>query len=479
MKKTIFKMLGVIMALCVFLGAMPVAAFAESDEIITVAPVEIIEFSPDTQLEPTVNNTINNFYSDGSQVDTTRYFYNQLTANQKEFYNQILTAGPVEKITIDFSNITITGSTTDEMSSAASQDIMMALTAVNEDNPLHFWASGFGFSYGYYTGTPYKMASMTLTIRLNSTHFSDFNDVATKRDAVIEKLATIKVNGINRHEKVKSIHDYLADNITYDSTLAESNIFDVYGALVNGLCVCEGYAEAFKLICDREGIPCLTVIGTGGGGAHKWNMVQMEDGEWYTLDSTWDDQSSNTYYSYFLIGSDTKAPYFGNSGVADSTVHVPTGKLFSGSSGSLAYPTLSTDTYGVGILRYGAGDVHFDTARGVVMLGKSISSATTYFVSSGDYTRTLSGSGTTGATLTVSDGTTSKSYIVAKRGDVNKTNSVNTTDHTALVNISSAKSTVTDNSAQFYAGDMTQDGAIDGFDAIALELYLNDELIFD
>ena len=38
---------------------------------------------------------------------------------------------------------------------------------------------------------------------------------------------------------------------------------------------------------------------------------------------------------------------------------------------------------------------------------------------------------------------------------------------------------VTENTAKFYAGDMTQDGAIDGFDAIALDLYLNDTITFD
>ena len=71
----------------------------------------------------------------------------------------------------------------------------------------------------------------------------------------------------------------------------------------------------------------------------------MEDGEWYTLDSTWDDQESNTYYSYLLIGSKTKAPYF-NASTADSAVHIPTGMMFSGMSTALVYPTLSTDSYG-------------------------------------------------------------------------------------------------------------------------------------
>ena len=144
--------------------------------------------------------------------------------------------------------------------------------------------------------------------------------------------------------------------------------------------MCEGYAEAFKLLCDKEGIPCITVMGTGNGGAHKWNMVQMEDNEWYTLDVTWDDQSNYIYYSYFLIGSDTKATFF-QSSVADSTIHIPSGKMFSTANTALTYPTLSTDTYGVAMLRYGAKDVHIDTTRGVIIVGKDVTNYLTYFVS--------------------------------------------------------------------------------------------------
>lgn len=491
MTNKLLKFVSFITALCVIMGVMPIMSFAEESELEYVEAVDIIQFSPETELEPTLDVSINKFYNNGTQVDTKKYFYNQLTANQKELYNQIKSAGVLQQISIDLTNITIIGKGTSSASktnaqNAAMQDIMMALTALNEDNPLFFWASGFGISYGgtrKYSGGTYTYTITTLIININidTAHFSDFNDVKTKRDAAVNKLATIKVNGISRHEKVKSIHDYLANNIVYDDTISKPNIFDVYGALITGVCVCEGYAEAFKLLCDREGIPCLTVIGTGNGGAHKWNMVQMEDGEWYLLDSTWDDQSSNVYYSYFLTGSNTKAPFFSNNTVPDSTIHIPTGKLFSSASVSLTYPTLSTDTYGVGILRYGAKDVHFDTARGVIMVGKDVTNYYNYITnnSTSGFTRTRNGTGTTTSTLTVSDGTTTKEYLVAMRGDVNASNKTDVADYNLLTQICSTTHKVDDNTAKFYAGDMNQDGAIDGFDVIAHELYTNGELTFE
>lgn len=492
MTKRFLKFMSFVTALCVFLSVMPLVASAEDDEIYHTEEISVIQFSPETELPVRVGTSVNKFYSSGTDIGTTKYFYNQLTANQKALYEQIWAAGPVETIDIDLTNISITGngtfSSTAKNNAEANtlQDIMMAITALNEDNPLFFWVGGFGISYGgsrrYSSGIyTYTITSLTITISIDSIHYENFDDVAAKQAAVIEAANQIKVSGFSRHEKVKSIHDYLANNIVYDDTIAEPNIFDSYGALVNGVCVCEGYAEAFKLLCDREGIPCLTVIGTGNGGAHKWNMVQMEDGEWYLLDSTWDDQTNYTYYSYFLIGNNTKAPFFSSSDVADSTIHIPTGELFSGVDTALSYPTLSDDTYGVGVLRYGAKDIHFDTARGVVMVGKGISSYVIFIAndSTSGFTRTRNGSGTTTSTLTVSDGITTKDYLVAMRGDVDASNAVNTKDYTVMTQVCAATYKVEDGTAKFYAGDMNQDGAVDGFDAIAHELYTNGDLTFE
>lgn len=490
MKKSVGKVLSVIMALCLFVTILPMSVSAEEIELTEVEPVSMIQFSPETELNVNPSATMNKFYSNGTQVDTTKFFYNQLTANQKALYDQILAAGPVETIEIDLTGITITGTGTSSTSKTnavnnAQQDIMLALTALNEDNPLFFWLAGFGVSYSgsrKYSGGQYVFTITTLIINMNinTTHFSDYNDVKAKRDAVEAKYKTIPVYGISRHEKLKSIHDYLANNIVYDKTIKEANIFDVYGALINGVCVCEGYAEAFKLLCDREGIPCITVVGTGNGGAHKWNMVQMEDGEWYTLDATWDDQASIIYYSYFIIGSNTRAPYF-HSDVADSTIHIATGKIFSSANTALTYPTLSKDTYGVGILRYGATDVQFDTVRNVIMVGKDVTNYYNFVTnhSASGFSCTRVGSGTTTSTLKVSDGTTTKEYLVAMRGDINASNAVNATDYTVMTKVCATTQKVEDGTAKFYAGDMNQDGAIDGFDAIAHQLYTQGTLAFD
>ena len=80
--------------------------------------------------------------------------------------------------------------------------------------------------------------------------------------------------------------------------------------------VCEGYAEAFKLLCDAAGIKCICgeangqkiVNGVAKTAAHKWNLVNI-DGKWYYYDATWNDgndlQGIANKNGFTLIGTNT------------------------------------------------------------------------------------------------------------------------------------------------------------------------------
>ena len=129
------------------------------------------------------------------------------------------------------------------------------------------------------------------------------------------------------YDKVSVIHDYLVSHIVYDKSVA--NAHDIYGALVKGKCVCEGYARAFQYVCTLYGITAICVSGdatnSSGTEAHMWNMVLMNDGKWYEMDVTWDDplvngsDSGKVYYDYFLVGTETK----NSDGKTFSQSHVP------------------------------------------------------------------------------------------------------------------------------------------------------------
>ncbi len=492
MKKSVYKVLSILTALCVLFSIVPIAVVAApASDIIQGGSVEIVDICPETELPYAENNNLINFYSDSANADTPYLFYNQLTNRQKSMYDCMLNAGVVEKVTLKFDDYYHGTGTTQNNAAHAPQseinyDIKMAMTAVIEDNPMVFWPNGFTYSYSYYpsynssTGTyTAEIRAINLTVSFDTNSYTNINDVKNHYDLLATEVASFKVNGFNRYEKVKSIHDSLCDMITYPENQGTSSspnygpkAHHPTGALIYGASVCEGYAEAFKLICDREGIPCITVLGYGNGGAHKWNYVKMDDGLWYLLDATWGDQITYIYYSYYLIGTEF-----------DGGSHVTNGAMFSGVT-ALQYPTLVKDTYSYTIPLNDTPDMAFNNTNNVLYVGKeftSINTVLSYVGLPNGITFTYSGSGITGRVLTFTKDETavSKSYTVALRGDINATSTVNTTDYTVMTKVCATTQKVDDGTAKFYAGDMNQDGAIDGFDAIAHQLYTQGTLTFD
>lgn len=501
MKRMISKIGCIIMALCVFLGAMPICSFAIPDnkvQTVYVDEIEAIQFNPETKVEiPDISTDefyADKFFSNGEDADTSYLFYNQLTDSQKVLYNETAAAGVVESFVSSLTYYA-EGSTSDDAITAVkaqiSNDLIAALSAVAEDNPSLFWINGFSYSFSYYPGTnSISVFNLTVIIRIDTNSYTDFADVQTKYNQLVEAVNSAPVNGITRYEKVKSIHDYICSINEYpdqQGTFSDGSPWygpmahQPTGVFLKGLAVCEGYSEAFKLLCDREGIPCITVLGEGGGGAHKWNYVKMEDGKWYLVDATWNDQSSLVFNDYLLCGTDTMTPHFESSS-PDSDIHIPSGQMYTNTDFVLQYPTLATDSYGMVMLNYNVGDITVEDSMNVIFLGKDITTANYKFVIPSGFTGSLSSStDLTGGTFTTTKTATgvSKTYMFAKRGDIDGSNSTNITDYNKVVTASTLGDCPTKNTAEYYAGDINHDGAIDGFDAITLDLYLNDTIDFN
>lgn len=106
--------------------------------------------------------------------------------------------------------------------------------------------------------------------------------------------------GMNDHEKIKAIHDWVVTDLKYDQTLQK---YTAYEGLVTGEAVCQGYSLlTFKLL-EEAGITNMIVEGTAGGQPHAWNLVKLQN-HWYHLDTTWDDpvpdQGQDVSYAYYL-----------------------------------------------------------------------------------------------------------------------------------------------------------------------------------
>ena len=164
----------------------------------------------------------------------------------------------------------------------------------------------------------------------------------------------------NRYQLVKAIHTYLCEKLSYDTEAGDNLGGEGYGYAHtsstvflghNGeyKVVCEGYAKAFKVLCEQWEIPCTLVIGQGGipgsQGPHMWNYVQMEDGQWYGMDATWNDQDNGMRLEYFLAGSSTPGFDYGGISFTFAEEHQPDMEIMTGLLYPFVYPKLSEGNY--------------------------------------------------------------------------------------------------------------------------------------
>ena len=124
-----------------------------------------------------------------------------------------------------------------------------------------------------------------VTINFTYTYNATYDQVQYVYQRVDEILAQIITQGMNDEAKEKAIHDWIVLNVQYDTSLVEHS---AYAALSQGKTVCQGYTLLADRMLSEAGILTQTVIGTGNGVDHTWNLVYL-CGNWYHFDATWDD----------------------------------------------------------------------------------------------------------------------------------------------------------------------------------------------
>lgn len=106
--------------------------------------------------------------------------------------------------------------------------------------------------------------------------------------------------------KIYLAHNYLSTSIEYYGAdlvnpLERSFVHSAYGAFVNKKCVCQGIANAFKILMDKADVDCEVVCGQviGSPNYHAWNIVRTEDDCCFHVDATWDISSGRPVFTYF------------------------------------------------------------------------------------------------------------------------------------------------------------------------------------
>ncbi len=132
--------------------------------------------------------------------------------------------------------------------------------------------------------------------RAHATPFPKNQNLQALASALTEGLTTEK-------EKARAIFVWISKNICYDVQSFENRAdlepeLQQKQALPTEVlrrkkCVCAGYANLFKALCDASGVEALTATGKTkdsqgrvSRGSHAWNLVRT-DGEWGLVDPTW------------------------------------------------------------------------------------------------------------------------------------------------------------------------------------------------
>ncbi len=284
-------------------------------------------------------------YENKTNNEGKRYYFKQLNSTEKSMYDTI--ASNTYKFIDGYGKIEFS-----VKDSNARSYFQTVWDAVSLDRPDLFWIDTQKVSL-VTTTTSFlgkKNYKYTLEPKEGGSYFIDYFTKSSEVRAAKLAIEQITDDIIQRasgstEDKIRFVHDELVNRIEYNQ---ESNInnSNLYGAIIEGKCVCEGYAEAFKYILDKLEIPCVTIYGTGVDNngeaeAHAWNYVKMDNGKWYAVDVTWDDPiiigngklSDKSRYRYFLKGSDN----FNSTHIEDGDVS-QTGQTFK-------YPTLSKEDY--------------------------------------------------------------------------------------------------------------------------------------
>lgn len=109
-----------------------------------------------------------------------------------------------------------------------------------------------------------------------------------RKEEAVEKARQIvsKVSDFaTQRETAEYFYDYLGEFVTYEATIEGREY--LYSALCEEKTNCDGYTNAFALLCSLADIPCIEIISDTPKGeiGHTWNAIYLED-RWVHVDST-------------------------------------------------------------------------------------------------------------------------------------------------------------------------------------------------
>ena len=181
----------------------------------------------------------------------------------------------------------------------SNDDMMLLLNIYRYDHPLFYWMSDVVLADSangvLYVATEADFASAETRRKLNE-------DIRQKA-----KEWTLETQGLSVYERVLCYHDEMLSRLTYaedEEGVPKEALYyhGIVSAFFGEETVCEGYTKVVQLLLNFQGVDNVFVVGHAGGDRHSWNLVKMDDGNWYWVDLTWDQKpnmATGFTYDYF------------------------------------------------------------------------------------------------------------------------------------------------------------------------------------
>lgn len=238
---------------------------------------------------------------------STNYYYNQLSASKREFWDKLdemcisyLTGADSLAITRD-SDGRMVCQTKSVMFTGMPRDTAVETAFLFKySNPQYYFLDSSIYSSGAGYG---GMVALTV--------FPEFAQGGARSQATAQMKSVIDnwMAQINAQpddlSKEKLAHDLICAKMTYDFGYEDPSIpmnpynQVAYSVFCTDTTVCAGYSQALQLLLNGANVDCAVVTSL----EHEWNIVRL-NGTWYCVDVTWndniaDDKGLVSTYPYF------------------------------------------------------------------------------------------------------------------------------------------------------------------------------------
>ena len=238
-----------------------------------------------------------------AENDAVHYCRTHLSEEEQLLYDALLACALSEDPTVKGSEFQIS---VDPAGEEFKTQFHRCYNALLFDHPELFWLSVSGSSFQFsYRRLLLSDDTYSIAFQLSESFPEKDEQMAALDSAADAFLEQIDLDAEAQYVALE-IHDKLIDLVTYDkeaaATLDKDLAHTAYGALVANsrgdanYAVCDGYSYAYEYLLQKAGIRSTVIAGSAGeteetAGPHSWNLVELS-GQWYEVDSTWNDISA-------------------------------------------------------------------------------------------------------------------------------------------------------------------------------------------